>query len=68
MKKLIILAVICIASQANGHNLSYEHLSLKTWNIVKEHRVVEGSFCVFKDNEVYVENLQKKWREFPCNL
>jgi len=65
MKKLIILAIICMAAQAFGHNLSYEHLNLKQWNIEKEHRVVEGSFCVFKNNEVYIENSHNKFVRIP---
>ncbi len=67
MKKTIILLFICCALQAFAHNLSYEHLSLKQWNIEKEHRVVSGSFYILKNNEVYIEDARNKVLHFSLH-
>ena len=58
MKKVIVLLVCLISITVSAHSINYQNQVLRHWTIVKEHRLIEGSFSMVKEGEVYVEDAQ----------
>jgi hypothetical protein len=48
-----------------AHDAHYEKTVLKHWNIEKENKVIDGSFYMYKNNLVYIEDANDKVYAFP---
>lgn len=56
MKKIITVLLFSLINYcSNAHNINYEKVILKQWTIEKENKSVEGSFCMFKNETVFIE-------------
>lgn len=68
MKNLTIIFFICCLSNCLlAHNAHYEKVSLRQWNIEKEHKTVKGSFCMMKDGKIFIENDLHQVLSYPLN-
>ncbi len=48
-----------------SHTVNYQNVILRHWDIVKEHKTVEGSFSMCKNGNVYIEDANNKLIHFP---
>jgi hypothetical protein len=68
MKKLVnLLLLLFVSISINAHTINYENQVLRHWSIVKENRFVDGSFSMFKNGEVYIEDAQNKMISVPLS-
>lgn len=66
MKKIIILILIIASSSlAFAHDAHYEKIILKTWNISKEHKTIEGTFLMSKNALIYIEGANHQIYQYP---
>lgn len=58
MKKSIVFIFLLLSISTYSHTINYENQILRDWNIQKENRHVSGSFSMFKNGIVYIEDGQ----------
>ena len=54
-----------LALGVNAHEIDYGKVILKHWKLSKENKTIEGSFFMYKNGEVYIEDAQQKLLHFP---
>ena len=65
MKKITLL-LICFASNfVFSHTINYDKIVLRHWSIQKEHKFIEGSFMMFKNGTVFIEDANNTISKFP---
>lgn len=62
MKKYIILLMIAYLSGNSlyAHDSHYDHSNLRHWTLEKDHKIIEGSFFMYKNGIVYLESQHDK--------
>ena len=64
MKK-VFLPLMCLFSLfACAHTVNYSHVIQKHWNI-NEHKFVDGSFYMYKNGDVYIEDAKNQVVHYP---
>ncbi|WP_298221037.1 T9SS type A sorting domain-containing protein [Flavobacterium sp.] len=67
MKK-IILAFICLLKlSVFAHSIDHDHHELRHWFLPKENKHIDGSFSMYKDGKVYIEDAHEHVAGFPLN-
>ena len=60
MKKITLL-LICFASNFMfSHTINYDNIVLRHWSIEKEHQFIDGSFMMYKNGTVFIEEANNK--------
>lgn len=65
MKNLQLIIFILCCNTIFAHTVNYENQVLRHWNIEKEHIFVDGSFTMFKNGKVYIEDANNHILSFP---
>jgi len=65
MKKYIAITMIFTSMSIYSHTINYQNQILRHWNIQKEHQYIDGSFSMFKNGIVYIEDTQNKTVKHP---
>ncbi len=65
MKKYITLLVCAISQFLNAHNIDYNNLVLRHWSITAENKFVDGSFYMYKNGEVFIEDANRQVLHYP---
>jgi len=66
MKRNLACMLLCMLTNfLFAHDAHYEKTVLKHWNIEKEKKVIDGSFYMYKNNLVYIEDANDKVYAFP---
>jgi hypothetical protein len=66
MKKIIIILLVAfIENGAAAHGLYYENLPIKQWKLNNNSFIIEGSFCFYKNDLVYMEGADHKIEKYP---
>ncbi len=66
MKRIISLAIICIICNVmTAHTIGNDPVNIRHWSIEKEHKYVDGSFYMFKDGKVFIEDINYKVEGYP---
>ena len=65
MKKAFIFFVGMFQLITSAHTINYENQILRHWTIPTEHRFIDGSFSMFKDGKVSIENAQNVLESYP---
>ena len=65
MKKALIIALCIISLKMFSHTINYENQVLRHWNIEKENKYIDGSFSMFKNGKVYIEDAQNRVSSYP---
>ena len=66
--KLIAILFILRVLIANAHDAHQDHhIPLRHWNIMGQSKTVEGSFFMYKDDYVFIENADSKILKFPIS-
>ncbi len=58
MKKIITIVFCLIGLYSFSHTINYQNQILRHWYIEKENRFIEGSFSMYKNGIVYIEDNQ----------
>lgn len=56
MKKILTLLFCLLGSNLYAHDIHYENVVLRKWSLEKEHQTIEGSFYLFKDGNIFIED------------
>jgi hypothetical protein len=56
MKKITLLLICLIGNFVFSHTINYENVVLRHWSIEKEHKFIEGSFMMYKNGVVFIED------------
>ena len=56
MKNLQLIIFILYCNTIFAHTVNYENQVLRHWNVQQEHQFVDGSFYMFKNGKVYIED------------
>ena len=67
MKNLFIAFFCLLSFNAFSHSTGHENQVLRHWHIQKENTYIDGSFSMFKNGSVYIEDAHHKLRSFPIN-
>jgi len=65
MKKSVLIAICLFSNMLFAHTINYDKIILHHWNIEKENKVVDGTFYMFKNGDIYIEDASSKVVHFP---
>ena len=49
--------MIAIVGTTMAHDAHYDRLILRDWYLPTEHKNIKGSFYLYKDNKVFIEDI-----------
>jgi hypothetical protein len=65
-KNCLVLIILCLECQTTfAHDIRSNDESIKTWIIEKENRTIKGTFLMFKNRVVYIEDANDQIKHFP---
>jgi len=67
MKKLLIVVLFVLSNIIFAHNGNISDVNLRQWTISENNYTFEGSFCLFKNGKVFIEDANHKMLEIPLN-
>jgi hypothetical protein len=56
MKKITLLLICLIGNFVFSHTINYENVVLRHWSIEKKHQFIDGSFMMYKNGIVFIED------------
>jgi hypothetical protein len=56
MKKITLLFICLIGNFVFSHTINYENVVLRHWSIEKKHQFIDGSFMMYKNDFVFIED------------
>jgi hypothetical protein len=56
MRKIALLFICLISNFVFSHTINYENVVLRHWSIEKEHQFIDGSFMMYKNGTVFIED------------
>ena len=65
MKNLQILLLFLSCNFIFAHTINPENLNLRLWKLEKENKIIEGSFALMKNGNVYIEDVHNNMVHFP---
>lgn len=66
MKKVFTIIIICLLSQITfAHNAHNSQFIAKEWNIAKQNKTIVGSFFMYKNRNVFIEDVNGNISNFP---
>jgi hypothetical protein len=68
MKTIALLLLSLFCGSAVAHNIHYDKSASRKWLIAGENNIIEGSFCMFRDGKVYIENSNSQLENFPLSV
>ena len=67
MKKILIIILCCWSNLLWSHHIDNSRTMLRQWTLVKENKTILGSFLMFKNGDVYIEDEKSKVVHFPLS-
>lgn len=55
MKKITLVLFCLIGNFVFSHTINYENVVLRHWSIEKEHQFIDGTFMMYKNGTVFIE-------------
>jgi energy-converting hydrogenase Eha subunit F len=66
MKKFFLfIYMIAIVGMTMAHDAHYDRLILRDWYLPKEQKNIKGSLYLYKDNKVFIEDINAKMLSIP---
>ena len=65
MKKLLLVSLCFLSLNMFPHTINYENQVLRHWFIQKDNKYIDGSFYMFKNGKVYIEDAQNSVSSYP---
>lgn len=60
MKKIFLLLICLLSNFVFSHTINYDTIVLRHWSIQKEHKFIDGTFMMFKNGTVFIEEANNK--------
>ncbi len=60
MKKIFLLLICLLSNFVFSHTINYDTIVLRHWSIQKEHKFIDGTFMMFKNDTVFIEEANNK--------
>lgn len=67
MKKITLLLLCLISNFMFSHTINYDNIVLRHWSIQKEHKCIDGTFMLFKNGTVFIEDANNTISKFPLS-
>ena len=64
MKKITFLLICLVSNFIFSHTINYEKIVLRHWSIEKKHKFIDGSFMMFKNGNVFIEDANNTISKF----
>ena len=65
MKNLQFLLLILFCNYIFAHTTNPNNVNLRYWKVEKENKIIEGSFSMIKNGDVYIEDAHSNLVHFP---
>lgn len=65
MKKIPLIIVCLLSNIMFSHTINYDNIVLRHWSIEKEHKCIDGTFMMFKNGNVFIEDANNTISKFP---
>lgn len=65
MKKLLLLTLLLFSITVSSHTINYKNQILRHWKIEKENKFIAGSFTMYKNGKVYIEDAANVVISYP---
>ena len=65
MKKTLFILLCFFAHFAFSHTINYDKIALRHWSIQKEHKCIDGTFMMFKNGTVFIEDANNTISKLP---
>jgi hypothetical protein len=65
MKNLQLLLLLLFCKVIFAHTINSDNLNLRLWKLEKENKIIEGSFSMMKNGNVYIEDVHNNMLHFP---
>ena len=65
MKNLQLLLLFLCCNFIFAHTINPDNLNLRLWKLEKENKIIEGSFSMMKNGNVYIEDANNNFVHFP---
>jgi hypothetical protein len=65
MKKITLLLVCLLSNFMFSHTINHGNSVLRHWSIEKNHKFIEGTFMMFKNGTVFIEDVNNTISKFP---
>ena len=65
MKKITIIAICLFSNMLFAHTINYDKVILRHWKIEKENKTIDGSFFMYKNGNVFIEDANNVVVHFP---
>ncbi len=68
MRKFFCFIVFLISfNNLTAHDIDYEKIILKKWVLAKEDKIIEGSFSMYKNGDVFIEDAEQHLIHYPLS-
>lgn len=64
-KHLLVFITLCCTLGAMAHDANYGQIMLRPWHLVNRTQPIMGSFYLYKDGSVWIQNEQARIERFP---
>ncbi len=65
MKNLQLLLLFLFCNIVFAHTINPDNSNLRLWKLEKENKIIEGSFSMIKNGNVYIEDAHSNFVHFP---
>jgi hypothetical protein len=65
MKKITLLFICFLSNFVFSHSINHDAIVLRHWSIQKEHKFIDGTFMMFKNGNVFIEDANNTISKFP---
>ena len=65
MKKITLLLICLVSNFIFSHTINYDKIVLRHWSIEKEHTFIDGSFMMYKNGAVFIEDTNNTISKIP---
>ncbi len=56
MKNILLISILLLSNILFAHTINYDKVILRHWNIEKEKKSIDGSFYMYKNGNVFIED------------
>ena len=64
MKNTLLILILLLSNILFAHTINYDKVILRHWNIEKENKAMDGSFYMYKNGNVFIEDANDKIVQF----
>ena len=65
IKNFLVIFLLLLSNSLSAHTINYDKVILKHWIVEKENKTVEGSFYMYKNGNVFIEDANDNIINYP---